>query len=306
VGHPCPRCSSFTPFLPQQLHITVSLSLGRLFLRRPPLFLSSLPPQLAIPTISLPSLAAHTKSRRCSPATPAFCSQPLPLVAATTTLVSSFKKITVMAAAAAVALTEMAAAFSPLFQSRPHHGHPLLPPTPLPHDLPPRQSPSLTHLFRHRPAPFFLLNRSQSPYRCCHHPPPLPPLPFLPSAAAASTATLAEPRCPLLLFLAASTAAKPSSIATLISSSSSPLDSHYHLPSQPQPPPSVAPAPCSAVAATATSSSVVPSSATKVPSSLLPSLSQQSPQKCRCCLPSTVVGHLCSSPPLLTMPLPHP
>ncbi|RRT34394.1 hypothetical protein B296_00053477 [Ensete ventricosum] len=55
---------------------------------------------------------------------------------------------------------------------------------------------------------------------------------------------LAEPRCPLLLFPAASIAAKPSSAAALISSSSSPPDNRCHLPLQPQPPSSVVPTPC--------------------------------------------------------------
>ncbi|RRT40711.1 hypothetical protein B296_00035710, partial [Ensete ventricosum] len=96
---PCPRCSSSPPFLPQQSHIAAALSLGRLFLRRPPLLLSSLPPPPAIPTISLLSLATCTKSRRHSPAAPAFCSQPLPLTAATAAHVSSSKKITVVALA---------------------------------------------------------------------------------------------------------------------------------------------------------------------------------------------------------------
>ncbi|RZR99831.1 hypothetical protein BHM03_00029455 [Ensete ventricosum] len=66
AGHPCPCCSSFPPFLPQQPHIAVALYLDRLFLRRPPLFLSSLPPPV-IPAISLPSLAARTKSRPSLP-----------------------------------------------------------------------------------------------------------------------------------------------------------------------------------------------------------------------------------------------
>ncbi|RWV90867.1 hypothetical protein GW17_00046891 [Ensete ventricosum] len=85
-----------------------ALSLGRLFLRRPPLFLSSLPPPSAIPAISLPSFPARTKSRYRSPTTPTFCSQPLPPVAATVALVSSSATI-----AAATALVG--------------HGHCLLP-----------------------------------------------------------------------------------------------------------------------------------------------------------------------------------
>ncbi|RWW60778.1 hypothetical protein BHE74_00032197 [Ensete ventricosum] len=78
---------------PPSLHVAAALSLGRLFLHRPPLFLSSLPPPPAIPVISLPSLAARTKSRRCSPAAPAFCSQPSPPATTTATLISSSKKL---------------------------------------------------------------------------------------------------------------------------------------------------------------------------------------------------------------------
>ncbi|RWV83957.1 hypothetical protein GW17_00054372 [Ensete ventricosum] len=92
AGHPCPCCSSSPPFILQQLHIAAALSLSHLFLHRSPLFLSSLPPPPAIPVISLPSLAARTKSRHRSPAQPAFCSQPLPPAMATAALVSSSKK----------------------------------------------------------------------------------------------------------------------------------------------------------------------------------------------------------------------
>ncbi|RZR96812.1 hypothetical protein BHM03_00025876 [Ensete ventricosum] len=81
---------------PPPLHIIVALYLDRLFVPRPPLFLSSLSLPLAIPAISLPSLPACTKSCRCSPTAPAFCSQSLPPAAATTALVLS-KKITVVA-----------------------------------------------------------------------------------------------------------------------------------------------------------------------------------------------------------------
>ncbi|RRT40708.1 hypothetical protein B296_00035708 [Ensete ventricosum] len=140
---------------------------------------------------------------------------------------------------------------------------------PLPHDLPPQLSPPLTHLFRRRPAPFFLFNRSQSPHRRCRRPPPLP---FLPSAVA-----LAGPRCPLL-FPAVSTTAKPSFAAALFSSSSSSPDSRCHLPSQPQPPPFAAPAPC-----------------------FLYHCSRRN------LLDHALLchrGHLCSSPSLLTTPLP--
>ncbi|RZR93229.1 hypothetical protein BHM03_00021668 [Ensete ventricosum] len=89
TSHPCPRYSSSHPFLSQQPHIATALSLSRLFLRRPPIFLSSLPPQPAISAISLPSLATRTKSRHRSPTAPAFCSQPLPPTAAPAALTSS-------------------------------------------------------------------------------------------------------------------------------------------------------------------------------------------------------------------------
>ncbi|KAJ8499729.1 hypothetical protein OPV22_010281 [Ensete ventricosum] len=91
---------------------TATLSLGHLFLHWPPLFLSSLPPPSTILAISLPSLAACTKSRRRSPTALAFCSQPLPPIVVTATLVSSSKKIT----AAVAALVD--------------HGHCLLPSLP--------------------------------------------------------------------------------------------------------------------------------------------------------------------------------
>ncbi|RZR81736.1 hypothetical protein BHM03_00008030 [Ensete ventricosum] len=74
-------------------------SLGRLFLRRPPLFLSSLPLPSTILAISLSSLTARTKSPRHSLAAPAFCSQPLPPAVVIAALVSPYKRITVTAAA---------------------------------------------------------------------------------------------------------------------------------------------------------------------------------------------------------------
>ncbi|RRT62779.1 hypothetical protein B296_00013931 [Ensete ventricosum] len=103
ASYPCPRYSSSHPFLSQQPHIATALSLDHLFLHRPPIFLSSLPPQPAISAISLPSLATRTKSRHRSPAAPAFCSQPLPPIVAPAALVSSSKKITVIAIVAALA-----------------------------------------------------------------------------------------------------------------------------------------------------------------------------------------------------------
>ncbi|RRT67819.1 hypothetical protein B296_00008757 [Ensete ventricosum] len=62
----------------------------------------------------------------------------------------------------------------------------------------------------------------------------------------------------------------------------------------------------STVVAATTSSSGAHSSATKIPSPLLPPLSQQSPQNANVivALPATATDHLCSSPPLLTTPLP--
>ncbi|RWW78899.1 hypothetical protein BHE74_00012848 [Ensete ventricosum] len=42
-----PTLSSFPPFLPQQPHIATALSLGRLFLHRPPLFPPCLPATIA-------------------------------------------------------------------------------------------------------------------------------------------------------------------------------------------------------------------------------------------------------------------
>ncbi|RWW37946.1 hypothetical protein BHE74_00056870, partial [Ensete ventricosum] len=87
-------------------HIAAALSLGRLFLRWPPLFLSSLPPQPAIPGISLPSLTARTKSHRRSPAAPAFWSQPLPPAVTIVAFVSSYKKIVAAVAAVAIAIAD--------------------------------------------------------------------------------------------------------------------------------------------------------------------------------------------------------
>ncbi|RWW87570.1 hypothetical protein BHE74_00003597 [Ensete ventricosum] len=90
VGQPSVAPHRLAVVAPYRL-VAAALSLGRLFRRRPPLFLSSLPPPPAIPAISLPSLTACTKSRRRSPVAPAFCSQPLPPATATTALVSSKK-----------------------------------------------------------------------------------------------------------------------------------------------------------------------------------------------------------------------
>ncbi|RWV83387.1 hypothetical protein GW17_00055009, partial [Ensete ventricosum] len=199
-------------------HVAAALSLGHLFLHRPPLFLSSLPPLSTISTISLPSLTTRSKSHRQSPTAPAFCSQPLPPVAATTAFVSSSKKIV---AAALVS-----------------HGRCLLP-------SPPAMS---------SPWPPAASSYASSPWPATEAKPsfdattpvvgqPLPPQsqpkpsPMMPlSSSSAFSSLYRSPRRTLLppsSLPNASIAAKPSSTATLISSSSSPPNSRCHLPSQP-------------------------------------------------------------------------
>ncbi|RWW02415.1 hypothetical protein GW17_00034492 [Ensete ventricosum] len=187
------------------------LSLGRLFLRRPPLFLSSLPSPLVIPAISLPSLVARTKLHRRSPAALTLCSQPLPLVAVTAALVCSSKKIaTVIAALVGLyrcLLPSLPVASSPRPPAASSYDSSLRPAAtakpssdaPAPATGQPLSSSSMTAKALTK------LSLSSS----------LPPLSFLPSAA-----VLAGPRYPLLLFPATSTVAKPSSAATLITSSS--------------------------------------------------------------------------------------
>ncbi|RZR92057.1 hypothetical protein BHM03_00020284 [Ensete ventricosum] len=178
--HCCLPLQHLPPRLhPPLVHVAAALSLGRLFLRRPPLFLSSyicrwpllaaaaassrssslLPataasaspsppttasrrccplPRLPLPLPAtsvpilpataaghpyhlLPSLVVHTKSRCCSPAAPAFCSQPLPPAVTTAALVFSSKKI------AAAALTGHSAALSSNLLCFLWLFHPLLP-----------------------------------------------------------------------------------------------------------------------------------------------------------------------------------
>ncbi|RWW46293.1 hypothetical protein BHE74_00047805 [Ensete ventricosum] len=155
--------------LGRQLYISMLSPESHLFLRQPSLFLPSLPPQPAIPAISLPSLAACTKSHRRSPAAPAFCSQPLPPATATATLVSSSKKI------AAATLTD--------------HGRCLLPSLPADHTplrpLLQRRPPHLPPLLPRRTP---LLSRCCSPRRT-----PLPPLFPAASAVAKPFFTAAKP-----------------------------------------------------------------------------------------------------------------
>ncbi|RZR84598.1 hypothetical protein BHM03_00011451 [Ensete ventricosum] len=159
--------------LGRQLYISMLSPESHLFLRRPSLFLPSLPPQPAIPAISLPSLAACTKSHRRSPAAPAFCSQPLPPATATATLVSSSKKI------AAAALT--------------NHGRCLLPSLPADHT-------PLRPLLQRRPPhlPPLLPRRTPLLSRCCS--PRRTPLPPLPSRFCRSQALLHCSQALLCLF----------------------------------------------------------------------------------------------------------
>ncbi|RRT51363.1 hypothetical protein B296_00038317 [Ensete ventricosum] len=140
-------------------------------------------------------------------------------------------------------------------------------------------------------------------------PPALPSLFLAGPYYSPAAATLIGPCYPLLLFPAASTAAKPSSAAALISSSSSLPDRAAILSRSHSRPPLQRPHLASSfVVVAATSSSVTPSFATEVPLSLLLPLLQQSSQNVDVivALPATVIGHLCSSPPLLTIPLPPP
>ncbi|RRT36217.1 hypothetical protein B296_00035759 [Ensete ventricosum] len=171
----------------------------------------------------------------------------------------------------------MVIVFSPRLQPRPHHGHPLLPPTPPPHGLPSRPSRPLTHLLlpsidpflppqsQPKPSPtlppssssaFSSLCRSRlyrSPRRT-----PLPPS-FIPNRFYRSQALLC--RSLDLLFFITIGQPLPSSLIVTVA----PL--------------------CSA-------------------RTLLPPLPLQPPQPSPRSHPLCHRGHLCSSPPLLTTPLP--